>query len=115
MLHETLTAAELLAARGIDVEVVAMPWLDRVDPAWLAETFGDVREVLVVEDHAPVGALGDAAASLGSFPDPRRSMWWASRDGRRAARRPRRSATTGWTARRWPTASRSTLPGRAGA
>jgi transketolase len=59
MLHETLTAAELLAARGIDVAVVAMPWLDRVDPAWLAETFADVREVLVVEDHAPVGALAD--------------------------------------------------------
>jgi transketolase len=59
MLHEALVAAELLAERGIDAGVVAMPWLDLVDAAWLAETFADARDVLVVEDHAPVGALGD--------------------------------------------------------
>jgi transketolase len=71
MLHEALTAAELLAADGIDVAVVAMPWLDRVDPGWLAETLGGVREVLVVEDHAPVGALGDTLRrSLAELPDP---------------------------------------------
>ena len=39
MLHEALTAAELLAERGIEAAVVAMPWLDRVDADWLAETF----------------------------------------------------------------------------
>jgi transketolase len=59
MLHEALTAAELLEERGVHVAVVAMPWLDRVDHSWLAEAFTGVREVLVVEDHAPVGALGD--------------------------------------------------------
>jgi transketolase len=59
MLHEALAAAELLSERGIDAAVVSMPWLDRVDAAWLADTFADVRDVLVVEDHAPVGALGD--------------------------------------------------------
>ena len=96
------------AARGagIDVEVVAMPWLDRVDPAWLAETFGDAREVLVVEDHAPVGALGDTLRrALRSFRTPALHVVGVE-DGRRAARRPRHSAITGWTARRWPTASR---------
>ena len=60
MLHETLTAATLLAERGIETAVVAMCWLNRFDPTWLAETFAGVRDVLVVEDHAPVGALGDA-------------------------------------------------------
>ena len=59
MVHEALTAAELLAGQGIGAAVVAMPWLDRVDGDWVAQTFGGVREVLVVEDHAPVGALGD--------------------------------------------------------
>jgi transketolase len=72
MLHEALTAAELLSERGIDAAVVAMPWLDRVDPGWLAETFAGVSEVLVVEDHAPIGALGDtlrrAFASLADAP-----------------------------------------------
>ena len=43
MLHEALTAAELLEERGIDAAVVAMPWLDRVDPDWLAATFTGVR------------------------------------------------------------------------
>ena len=71
MLHEALTAAELLAERGIEAAVVAMPWLDRVDDGWLAETFGGVRDVLVVEDHAPVGALGDTIRrALASLPEP---------------------------------------------
>ena len=71
MLHEALTAAELLAERGIDVSVVNLPWLDRVDPTWLAETVAGVRDVLVVEDHAPVGALGDTLRrALASVPDP---------------------------------------------
>ena len=71
MLHEALTAAELLAERGIDVSVVNLPWLDRVDQTWLAETVAGVRDVLVVEDHAPVGALGDTLRrALASVPDP---------------------------------------------
>jgi len=72
MLNEALTAAELLAGDGIDVGVAAMPWLDRVDPAWLAATVQQVGHVLVVEDHAPVGALGDtlrrALAGLSDAP-----------------------------------------------
>ena len=71
MLHETLTAAELLAERGVVAAVVAMPWLDRVDAEWLTETFAGVREVLVVEDHAPVGALGDTLRrAFAALPEP---------------------------------------------
>jgi transketolase len=71
MVHEALTAAELLAEQGIEAAVVAMPWLDRVDGDWLAQTFGGVREVLVVEDHAPVGALGDTLRrSLATLAEP---------------------------------------------
>jgi transketolase len=71
MLHEALTAAELLAERGVEAAVVAMPWLDRVDEGWLADTLGGARDVLVVEDHAPVGALGDTIRrALASHPDP---------------------------------------------
>ena len=48
-----------------------MPWLDRVDPEWLAATFTGVREVLVVEDHAPVGALGDTLRrAVAALPEP---------------------------------------------
>jgi transketolase len=60
MLHETLVAAELLAKNGVGLRVVVQPWLDRVDADWLAEALGGAESIVVVEDHAPVGALGDA-------------------------------------------------------
>jgi transketolase len=60
MLHETLLAAEALRARGVRLAVVDMPWLNRFDAAWLAETIAPFERIFVVEDHSPVGALGDA-------------------------------------------------------
>ena len=59
MLHEALTASELLAEEGIGLAVVAMPWLNRFEAEWLAslEAWG---RIFVLEDHAPVGGLGDA-------------------------------------------------------
>jgi transketolase len=42
------------------VQVVDMPWLNRIDGEWLAELAAPFGEIFVVEDHAPVGALGDA-------------------------------------------------------
>lgn len=59
MAHEALLAAEHLALRGFRLRVVNMPWLNRVDPGWLAQAVAGVRAVVVVEDHAPVGGLGD--------------------------------------------------------
>ncbi len=60
MLHETLTAAEILRARGTSLAVVDMPWLNRFDGAWLEEAIAPFQHLFVVEDHSPVGALGDA-------------------------------------------------------
>jgi transketolase len=60
MLHEALLAAEALRARGIRLKVVDLPWLNGIDADWLAETVAPLASVFVVEDHAPVGALGDA-------------------------------------------------------
>jgi transketolase len=67
MLHEALVAAELLAGRGeASARVVAMPWLNRFDAAWLASEIGGYEHVVVVEDHASVGGLGDRLrAALG--------------------------------------------------
>jgi transketolase len=56
MLNEALTAAELLDGR---VQVVNMPWLNRIDAEWLAELVEPFEDVFVLEDHAPVGALAD--------------------------------------------------------
>ena len=60
MLHEALTAAEALATSGVALQVVDLPWLNRVEPEWLAEAVAPFDEVFVLEDHAPVGGLGDA-------------------------------------------------------
>jgi len=60
MLHEALVAAERLSSDGIALRVVNMPWLNRVDPDWLDVEIAHYQHVFVLEDHAPVGALGDA-------------------------------------------------------
>jgi transketolase len=60
MLNEALVAAERLAERGVAMRVVAMPWLNRIDLDWLAGEVADTSELVVVEDHSSVGALGDA-------------------------------------------------------
>jgi transketolase len=60
MLHEALTAAEALSGRGVDLQVVNMPWLNRIDCSWLGELVEPYEELFVLEDHSPVGALGDA-------------------------------------------------------
>ena len=60
MLHEALGAAELLAAEGVGLQVVDLPWLDRPDAEWLSGLAKPFASLAVVEDHAPVGALGDA-------------------------------------------------------
>ncbi len=60
MLHETLTAAELLAEHGTHVTVVDMPWLNRFDREWLDGIVDDDTPIVVVDDHSPIGGLGDA-------------------------------------------------------
>jgi transketolase len=61
MLHEALVAAERLAESGeLSLRVVAMPWLNRLDEDWLAAELAGLDHVFVLEDHAPVGGLGDA-------------------------------------------------------
>jgi transketolase len=59
MLHEALTASELLAEQGLALAVVNMPWLNRFDEEWLRSLERHGR-IFVLEDHAPVGGLGDA-------------------------------------------------------
>ena len=60
MLHEALLAAERLAESGqLSVRIVAMPWLNRFDADWLAAEVAPFDHVFVLEDHAPVGGLGD--------------------------------------------------------
>ena len=59
LLHEALTASELLAGRGVALAVANMPWLNRFDGEWLG-TVAAYDELFVLEDHSPVGGLADA-------------------------------------------------------
>ncbi|HJR58774.1 MAG TPA: transketolase C-terminal domain-containing protein [Vicinamibacterales bacterium] len=59
MLHEALVAVEHLSARGFGLRVVNMPWLNRLDTDWLVDAVAAYPAIYVVEDHGPVGALGD--------------------------------------------------------
>lgn len=60
MLHEALTASELLVERGLGLTVVNMPWLNRVDAEWLSDCVEGFDTVFVLEDHSPVGGLADS-------------------------------------------------------
>lgn len=59
LLHEALLASEILRESGFHLRVVNMPWLNRIDTRWLLETVEDYRFIYVLDDHAPVGGLGD--------------------------------------------------------
>jgi transketolase len=59
MLNEALYASEILALDGFGLEVVNMPWLNRVNLKWLEDLLRNHVWVFVMEDHAPVGGLGE--------------------------------------------------------
>lgn len=59
MLHEVLIAKDLLSSRDINIEVINMPWLNRIDRSWLEGVAGRFMRIMVVEDHSPIGGLAD--------------------------------------------------------
>ncbi len=60
LLHEALLAHDILAEHGLGLQVIDMPWLNRVDSQWLAESVAAYQHIYVIDDHAPIGGLGDA-------------------------------------------------------
>jgi transketolase len=59
MLNEALTAAEMLAEQKFSLRVVNLPWLNRIDDKWLAETVGDCKIIFALDNHSEYGGLGD--------------------------------------------------------
>jgi transketolase len=59
MLHEALIATETLAKQNFSLRVVNLPWLNRVDANWLTDTVSGAPLICVLEDHSPIGGLGD--------------------------------------------------------
>jgi len=69
MLNEALLAADRLQQRGISLKVINMPWLNQIDEAWLESIVDDYDTLFVLDDHAPVGGLGDAMLNTLSTSD----------------------------------------------
>jgi transketolase len=57
---ESLSAAERLAAEGVPVRVIDAYSIKPLDAAAIRQAAADTGRVLTVEDHWPVGGLGDA-------------------------------------------------------
>jgi len=64
MLHEALCAAELLLQNDFHLKVINMPWLNQIDRQWLENTIKTCDAIYVLEDHAPIGGLGDRLLNL---------------------------------------------------
>jgi transketolase len=56
-------AAEVEAATGAGVRLVAMPWLNRVDPVWLRDVIGGRRSIVTLDNHYLPGGQGEMLAS----------------------------------------------------
>jgi len=63
-------AAEQLAARGVRAAVINLPWLNRIDEGWAAETLGRFPAVITLDNHyVTLGQgvmIGAALARAGS-------------------------------------------------
>jgi transketolase len=59
MLNEALTAGEILSEHNFSLKVVNLPWLNRIDYKWLAETIGTCQTVFALDNHSEYGGLGD--------------------------------------------------------
>jgi transketolase len=66
MTAEAYLAAEALAKDGIEVTVIACPFLNRIDGAWFAEALAGVKLLCTIDNHYVNGGFGDQLlAALG--------------------------------------------------
>ena len=62
MVRESLDAAELLAAQGINCTVVDMHTIKPIDTEYLDKAFAKSKLIVSVEEHTIIGGLGGAIA-----------------------------------------------------
>jgi len=68
-------AAQIEQESGATIRLVNLPWLNRVDDAWLRDTIGQCRSIVTLDNHYVRGGqgemLGAAIAELGLQPGAR--------------------------------------------
>lgn len=63
LLGQAWRAAEKLAAEGTSVQLVNLPWLNRVDDDWLRETVRDFARIVTLDNHYVAGGQGEMLAA----------------------------------------------------
>ena len=62
--NETLQAAEMLAADGIDAEVINIHTIKPIDKDLIVKTASKTKKVVTIEEHSIIGGLGSAVAEV---------------------------------------------------
>ncbi len=62
--HRALSAAEILAGRGIEARVLNMATVRPIDERAIVEAAGDTGAILTCEEHSIYGGLGGAVAEV---------------------------------------------------
>jgi transketolase len=60
---QALEAAALLATKGVSCAVIALPFLNVIDGAWLAKALGPAKTIATLDNHYRRYGQGDAVAS----------------------------------------------------
>lgn len=63
LLPEAFKAAQQLEAEGFSVGVINLPWLNRIDDAWLKEVVTGLQAVYTLDNHYVRGGQGEFIAS----------------------------------------------------
>jgi len=59
LLANAFEAADVIAQMaGASVRLVNLPWLNRVDPSWLADVIGECRSIVTLDNHYVHGGQG---------------------------------------------------------
>ncbi|OVE77080.1 1-deoxy-D-xylulose-5-phosphate synthase [bacterium F11] len=64
MVNPSLSAAEKLAERGLNVKVINSRFVKPIDRQWLLQNLKDIHTVLTVEENALVGGFGSGIKEL---------------------------------------------------
>lgn len=59
MLREAMLAGAALTSHGISLQVIALPWLNLLDGAWLLDSVQGQRWLFTLDDHFAHGGQGD--------------------------------------------------------
>ena len=64
MVNEAMTAAETLAAEGIDIRIIDMHTIKPIDEEIIIKAAAETKGIVTAEEHSVIGGLGSAVAEV---------------------------------------------------